>query len=155
SLTVAARVIINTTGTDQDVDLPPMILSFLNASTSPLAASLLKRLNGGSSYEIKGVAPDITNPHMDTTAGNNQTIGQNTIADLLDGTKLSDYQYTHQTDYVRAVISGNFNFLNFATGTGTAGVVVSSSGFQAYLNLQFHIGVSGIDLDFKAVGDLS
>jgi hypothetical protein len=160
SLSVAARVIINTTGQDQGVELPPLILSFLNDSTSPLAADLLARLvpdpNDGSTtpnfYKISKYAPDITNPNVD---GNGQTIGQNTIADLLNGTSLSSNQYTTQTNYVVAVINGSFNFLGFATGTGTAGIVVSSSGFQAYLNLQFNIGVSGIDLDFKAVGSMS
>ncbi len=151
SVAVAARVIINTTKMVQGVSLPSQIMNYLTASTSPLAAKLLARLvptpGSGSTtdnfYSISAYAPDIANP----------TTGTTTIANLLDGG--TTIGYTSQTQYVVAVLTGSVTFAGFATATGTAGIVVSSSGFQLYVNLSFGIGVSGISLNFNAVGVVS
>ena len=51
-----------------------------------------------------------------------------------------------------AVVSGSFDFNGFATGTGTAGILVADDLFQLYVNLDFNIGVEGIDLDFEVEG---
>src|SRR5262249_23651211 len=108
SLTVGARVLINTTGATQDVDIPVRILNFLNTSTGPqgpvdktLAADLLGRLqdrsNGTKFYEISLFQPDIT----DAT----------TVANLFHGGPI---KYTTTPFYVCAAITGTIDFLGFA-----------------------------------------
>src|SRR5262249_8096543 len=65
TLTVGARVIINTTGDDQTVTIPDRILSFLKSSDNPLATDVLARLrtasDGTEYYLISKYQPDITN----------------------------------------------------------------------------------------------
>ena len=139
-VTVSARVIINTTNEAQRLTIPTRIIDFLNASTSPLKDSVLDRLktasNGDRFYMISKFAPDM----LDVT----------TLSSLLSGT--GAVKYTTSTDYVVAVVRGTFDFLGFASAEGTAGISVSSSRFQLYVDLQFRIGVSGLELKFKAKG---
>ncbi|MDA1013526.1 MAG: hypothetical protein O3A00_03615, partial [Planctomycetota bacterium] len=142
SVDVSARVLINTTGIDQEIVLPGRIVDFIIASKdrgNSLAASLLSRLATRDEtrfYVIKGVAPDITNV--------------TTVDNLLSGR--GPITYTGSTHYVTAVIQGKFDFLGFAKGRGTAGISISPSKFQLYTDLSFGIGVSGIALNFDAVG---
>ena len=141
-LTVSARVIVNLTGEIQKVEIPDRLLDFLVASSSPLAHDLLARLvtdsDGSKSYTISKFAPDITDP--------------TTVFSLLAGT--GTITPTTSTNYVVAVVSGSFSFVGFATGTGTAGISVSPTLFQFYADLDFSIGVSGIDLDFSVDGTM-
>ncbi|MEA3510650.1 MAG: hypothetical protein U9R51_04365, partial [Actinomycetota bacterium] len=145
-LTVSARVIINTTGDVQSVEIPTRIVDFLNESSSPLASDVLDRLEDcdgigpGTAlcYTISKFAPDI----LDAA----------TVSNLLGGS--GPIVYTSSTGYVVALISGSFDFVGFATGTGVAGVSISPTLFQLHADLQFNIGVSGIDLDFAVNGDL-
>ena len=140
SLDVASRVIINTTSDEQDVTLPSRIVNFINASTSPLKDSLLARLStnadGFRYYRIHQYAPDITDTE--------------TVSTLLGG--IGTIKYTTSTNYVVAIINGTFDFLGFAKGHGTAGISISPSRFQLYVDLGFKLGVSGISLDFMAHG---
>ena len=143
ALTVSARVIINTTGEEQELEIPTRLLEFLENSSSLLAPKVLARLEtcssgSGQCYTISKFAPDITEVA--------------TVENLLSGT--GPITFTGSTSYVVAVVSGTFNFVDFASGEGTVGVSVSPTLFQLYAKLQFNIGVSGIDLDFEITGVL-
>ena len=72
------------------------------------------------------------------------------MANLLNGS--GDIKETTSTGYVVAVLRGTFNFVDLATAEGTAGISVSATRFQLYADLQFRIGVSGIELKFTANG---
>src|SRR5262249_46209991 len=143
-LTAHSRVLINMTGKDQEVDLPDRILNFLNsppASTIPLAASLLNRLedhsDGSKFYNISQYQPDIT----DATK----------LANLLNGGHPTPIVPLTQ-DYVCAVIGGKLDLLHFASCDVTAGIAISPNDFLFRANLNFSIGISGIDLKFTGDG---
>ena len=143
---VSARVIINTTGKEQELEIPTRLIDFINdasANGNSLADALLDRLEtcdsgSGLCYKISEFAPDIT--------------VEATVENLLSGTGV--ITFTTATSYVVAVIDAEFDFVGFALASGTAGIVVSPTLFQLYANLGFEIGVQGIDLDFEIEGIL-
>ncbi|MGH3371894.1 MAG: hypothetical protein ACRDPR_18040, partial [Nocardioidaceae bacterium] len=154
-LSVSARVLVNTTGVTQQIRLPDRVFDFLNdqadagGAAGALAAKLLDRLSicAGTSdveercYSIDGRAPDITNSV--------------TINALLNGFGTVSY-LTPAGPFVVAVIRGSFNFVNFASGSGVAGVGISSAGgsprFQLYFDVFFQLGTAGITIDVGAHG---
>ncbi|MGB0600229.1 MAG: hypothetical protein ACPGLY_26425, partial [Rubripirellula sp.] len=139
-LDVGARVLINTTNAEQEIQVPGRLVEFLESSANPLSATTLARLDDQNRYSISSVAPDISEPA--------------TVNALLDGDSDS-VNYTGSSDYVVGVIRGEFDFLDMATGRGTAGIAVGDDLFMLHADLDFNIGVPGIELRFKAQGDLS
>src|SRR5262249_24798946 len=101
---------------------------------------LLNRLHsdsGGEYYDISAFQPDITNA--------------TTVASLFDG-DTNNITYTGSKYYVCAVITGQVTLAGFATCDATAGVAVSPDRFQLYADLNFSLGIPGIDLKLNAVG---
>ncbi|HEX7167002.1 MAG TPA: Calx-beta domain-containing protein [Acidimicrobiales bacterium] len=150
-LTVSARVLLNTTGVDQEIAVPERLTDFLDAQVATggvlggLAAKLLARLDPcvattGECYVIDGSAPDLTNAAMIDYL-------------LFGGTNPNDYQAAGS--YVTVIIHGTFDFLGFATGTGHAGVAITPSSFQLVFDLSFNIGAAGIELKFKTTGTIA
>ena len=139
-----ARVLFNNTGADQTVEIPQRLLDHINASSSPLKNDLLSRLQTGGSgekfYVVKGGAPRIF------TAGGQPDMAN--VAKILGapGTPV----YEANGTYIVAAITGDFNFLGFATGTGTAAVKVTSGAFEMLAELEFTIG----PLTFSVKGNL-
>ncbi|MFN6151862.1 MAG: hypothetical protein ACK5BP_18035, partial [Planctomyces sp.] len=142
SFGVSARVIVNTTGDAQEVRIPQRLIDFLNESDSPLKDDVLGRLvpcedGPGMCYAISAYAPDISDiPTVDNLLHN----------------PAGTIKYTTATNYIVAIISGNVEFAGFASGTITAGILVSPSLFQLYVDLYFMIGTDGIGLEVAATG---
>ncbi|TWW12268.1 hypothetical protein E3A20_02360, partial [Planctomyces bekefii] len=142
SFGVSARVIVNTTGEAQEVRIPQRLIDFLNESDSPLKDDVLGRLvpcedGPGQCYAISAYAPDISDiPTVDNLLHN----------------PTGTIKYTTAKNYIVAIISGNVEFAGFASGTITAGILVSPSLFQLYVDLYFMIGTDGIGLEVAATG---
>ena len=150
-LNVTARVILNTTGSDQSINIPQRLLDLLysdaTGGTDPtdaaLAATLQARLTTcGSSqcYVVHGGAPRIfTGGTPDLTA----------VGALLNNTG-APITYLANGTYVLVVMSGSFNFLSFASASGYGAVEFTSSSFQMVASLSFNIG----PLSFSVNGSL-
>ena len=139
-LTVSARVIVNNTGVDQSIVIPDRLLTEINTyaagsdADAALAATLKARLGTcGSSkcYTVHGGAPRIfSSPGVpDMTA----------VAILL-GTQSGVVTYEAPGSYVVVILSGSFNFLNFATASGLAAISIRSNAFEMVGQLSFTIG---------------
>ncbi len=145
SFDVSARVLFNTTGVDQSIEIPQRLLAVIQASGSPLAATLQARLQTGPGgvkyYVVKATAPKLfSSPGVPDLA---------TVDALLNNAGTPFYVSTPGS-YVVAVLSGSFNFFGFATGTGLAGVSVQAGAFEMLAQLSFTIG----PLTFSAKGAL-
>ena len=142
SFGVSARIIVNTTGVAQEVRIPQRLIDFLNESDSPLKDDVLGRLvacedGPGQCYAISAYAPDISDiPTVDNLLHN----------------PTGTIKYTTATSYIVAIISGNVEFAGFASGSITAGILVSPSLFQLYVDLHFMIGTDGMGLQVDATG---
>jgi Ca2+-binding RTX toxin-like protein len=150
-LSVSARVLLNTIGgsTPQEIVVSQRLLDFLGDLASrggvdaSLGAGLLARLTPCSfdaakrCYTIDHRAPNILHA---PTLYNLLHDPSGPITRLAAG------------PYVVIAMDGTFDFLGFAQGTGLGGIGISSGAFQLYFNVQFSIGVTGIELKFAAEG---
>ena len=141
---VSARVIFNTTGVDQSIVIPDRLLDVIEASGDDLADELQARLTMCGSekcYTVKGGAPKIF-----SAPG---------VPDLLSvkillGEATGTVTYEANGSYLVAILSGDFNFLGFATGHGLGAVSIRSNAIEMIAELSFTIG----PLSFEAEGSL-
>ena len=152
-LTVTARVIVNTTGVDQSVVVPDRLLNILfnyTGTLSTLATTLKTRLvctdptQPGctkNTYVVHGGAPKIF-----SSPGNPDL----TAVAILLGQQTGTVNYEANGSYIVAILSGSFNFLNFASATGLAAISIRSGAFELIAQLAFTIG----PLSFSVKGNL-
>ncbi|MDE3024064.1 MAG: calcium-binding protein, partial [Acidobacteriota bacterium] len=152
-LTVIARVIVNTTGANQTVEIPTRLLAVIQAyagnASDPADATLASFLEGRlvncadgtpqACYTVNGAAPAIfTTP--------NPTL---TDVGILLGTQNGTLTYLSTPGpYLVVVMSGTFNFLGFASATGVGAIEISAGSFQLAASLNFTIG----PISFGAIG---
>ncbi|HET7305708.1 MAG TPA: hypothetical protein VFJ12_14290 [Segeticoccus sp.] len=150
SLEAAARLLFNTTGEVQQLEVPDRLFDFINAQAnngSDLAQNLLDRLvrctddaTERRCYAVGSTAPDLTD--------------QSTLDALLHDPTGTIKTIGDPGAYVVAVIEGKFSFLDFASGRGLAGIGISSGAFQLVFSLDFDIGIDGAGLQFSTSGEV-
>ncbi|HEY2543152.1 MAG TPA: hypothetical protein VGH92_08870, partial [Gaiellaceae bacterium] len=150
-LTVNARVILNTTSANQTIEIPNRLLAVIqqhanSGADATLASFLEARLvtcadNTMTCYTVNGAAPKIFTTPNPTLTDVSILLGQAT------GTLTYN---TSPSSYLVVVMSGSFNFLNFATATGVGAIEISGSGFQLAAQLSFTLG----PINFSATGFL-
>ena len=151
SVTASARIVLNSTGLLQQVEVPGRLHDFLSdqAATNPLAQDLLDRLSpctpqptGAAEtvycYKIAGTAPDLSS--------------NTTVYNLLHNPSGTITTSGSPGAYVVVLIDGSVNFLGFAQARGLAGIRISGDVFQLVFNLHFSIGIAGAGLDFDSSG---
>lgn len=140
----SARLLINTTGVDQEVELPTRIIGFLEDSSSPLADDLLARLVPCESGSVECYVIDARVPDL---------MDAGTVLALLEGS--GTVRYGDAGPYVVALLRGEFHFLEVATATGLAGISISDDQFAIIYNLAFSLGPDAISIDFEVSGTMS
>ena len=139
-LTVIARLLVNSTGADQTIEIPTRLLTLIQSDANNSAdqadqtlASFLEgrlaRCTDGTTacYTIGGAAPSIFN-----TANPNLTdVG------ILLGTQTGQLSYLSPGSYLVIAMSGTFNFLDLASATGLGAIEISNGSFQLAASLNF------------------
>ena len=150
-LTVNARLLVNSTGANQTIEIPGRLLDLIQAdadnSTDPADATLASLLQGRLStcgdgtrtcYTINGAAPEI----FDTSNPNLTDVG------ILLGTETGTLKYLPSPgSYLVVAMSGTFNFLGFASATGLGAIEISAGNFQLAAQLNFNIGPISFNAD--------
>ena len=155
SVAASARILFNSTGELQQVEIPDRLYDFIADQATPgsLAEELLDRLDpctpqpSGATdtvycYQIGCTAPDLGN--------------STTVFNLLHNPGGTITTSGSPGAYVVVLLDGSFDFLGFAEASGLAGVRISSdiSGeiFQLVFDLHFSIGFEQAGLDFDSSG---
>ncbi len=151
SVAASARILFNSTGDPQVVEIPDRLYQFISdqAAVSTLAQELLDRLpacdeqpEGATTtvhcYEIGDTAPDLGN--------------STTVYNLLHNPSGPITTSGSPGAYVVVLLDGSFDFLGFAEASGLAGVRISGDVFQLVFDLHFSIGFEGAGLDFDSSG---
>ena len=151
SVAASARILFNSTGDPQVVEIPERLYQFISDQATPgsLAQELLDRIpacdeqpEGATStihcYEIGDTAPDLGN--------------STTVYNLLHNPSGPITTSGSPGAYVVVLLDGSFDFLGFAEAKGLAGVRISGDVFQLVFDLHFSIGFEGAGLDFDSSG---
>ena len=144
TLDVRSRLLINTTGNDQELKLPERLYDFLDLhrDISPLTDGFLNRLGDCSDavagddprcYTIGGKAPRFLKA--------DGSVDTDTIGYLIHTCPTCDPNYVDEDSaYFAVVLSGDIEVVNFAKASGLGAIVVSGSGFEMIASLDFVLG---------------